>query len=322
MYRLPRCVALDFLDRLDGYMIHENRCPEIPLTIQFCSLLNFLASGSYQRRVGSDCFASISQTCVSRSIRSITRVMATKMMDQFIKFPETLEEIEELEKEFQEIADFPGVFCLADATHIALAALHRDIEFAYVNRKSTHSINTQIIADSRMRIRHINARYPGSTHDSFIWKCSLPNMFLRNISARMQGNFPYFILADTGYPLQPWLLRPYDRPYSSRAQEVFNRLHKRLRSMIERVIGLLKARFRCLLGERKLRYDHERSAYIIYSCAILHNFLIDNGYPVDDIDFIPDDFPGNVHHQAGSTELERGKHRRNIAAQYFIDNNY
>lgn len=322
MYRLPRCLALDFLDILQEYMVYDNACPDVPLTIQFCAVLNFYASGSYQRRVGTDAFASISQSCVSRCVRSISRIIGTQIIDRYVKFPDTIEEIEELEAEFQEMVDFPGLFLIVDATQVAQAALHRDVEFAHVNRKNFHSINVQIMGDCRMRIRNINARYPGSTHDSFIWKCSLPCAFLRDISARMGRNFNYFALADTGYPLQPWLLRPYDRPLRTRAQKVFNKIHKATRSLIERIIGILKARFRCLLGERKLRYDHERTAHIIYSCSVLHNFLIDNGYPIDDIKYTPDDFVGYVNYQAPSTELSRGKQRRDVAAQYFIDRGY
>lgn len=135
MYRLPRCMAFDFLDILSEYMVNDNSCPDVPLTIQFCSVLNFYASGSYQRRVGSDSFASISQSCVSRCVRTISRIIGTKIIDRFIKFPDTLEEIQEMEEDFQEIMDFPGVFLIVDGTHIAMAALHRDIEFGFVNRK-------------------------------------------------------------------------------------------------------------------------------------------------------------------------------------------
>lgn len=168
MYRLPRSLALDFLDLLSGYMNGENLCPDIPMTIQFCSVLNFYASGSYQRRVGADGFACISQTVVSRCVQSISFVIATKMMNQFVKFPQSIGEIEALHDELQEHADFPGAFAIVDGSHIALAALPKDVEFAFVNRKGFHSINTQIIVDARMRILSINARYPGSTHDSLV----------------------------------------------------------------------------------------------------------------------------------------------------------
>lgn len=88
------------------------------------------------------------------------------MMDDCIKFPQTLEEIQELETQFQTLGNFPGLFAIVDGTHIALFAMKRLVEFGYVNRKGFHSINTQIIIDSQMSILNINARYPGSFHDS------------------------------------------------------------------------------------------------------------------------------------------------------------
>lgn len=116
-------------------VMDENLAPEIPLTIQLCSTLNFFASGSHQRRVGQDAFAMLSHSCVSRCISSISKTIATKMMDKYIVFPQTIEEIEKLCGEFQEIADFPCVFALVDGTQIPLAAMLKEIEFAFVCRK-------------------------------------------------------------------------------------------------------------------------------------------------------------------------------------------
>lgn len=97
-----------------------------------------------------------------------------------------------------------------------------------------------------------------------------------------------FMLGDTGYPLQPWLMKPYDSPQTA-AQKAFNARLRSVRSLVERAIGLLKARFRCLLGERKLRYSPLTSGHIIYSCTVLHNFLLEYDYPVDDLDPIYDE---------------------------------
>lgn len=306
---------MDFMCELNGVM--EENLPEVPLSIQLCSALNFYASGSYQRRVGQDAFASISQTCVSKCITSISKAIATKLMDKYIVFPQTIEEMEKSCKEFQEIADFPGVIALVDGTQIGLAALKKEIEFGFVCRKGFHSINTQVTASSRMRFLNVNARYPGSTHDSLIWRCSLVSSFLEDMYNRLGTDFKYFLLGDTGYPLEPWLLKPYDPPKTS-AEKEFNVRLRSLRSLVERVIGLWKARFRCLLGERKLRYDHETSAYIIYSCAVLHNFLVDNNYPVDDITPIFDE-PDVIRPLPiiNKKYLKKGVQVRNSMAQYF-----
>lgn len=132
------------------------------------------------------------------------------------------------------------------------------------------------------------------------------------------------MLADNGYPLQPWLLKPYDSP-NTPAKKQYNRLHRQLRSIIERAIGLLKARFRCLLSERKLRYSTLMSGYIIYSCTVLHNFLIEHNYPVEDIEPIfeelIEDFDEDVDDFDISYDgLQRGVEVRDNTARYFAAN--
>lgn len=320
MYRLPRSLALDFLHRLSDHIGDDNLCPDVPLTVQFCAALNFYASGSYQRRVGADGFAFVSQTVVSRCVQYISFIIATKMVEEFIRFPRSIGEIEKLHDQMQTHTDFPGAFAILDGSHIALTALPNQTEFAFMNRKGFHSINTQFVVDARMRFLNVNARYPGSTHDSLVWRSSFANSFLKNVADSMGGNWTYFMLADHGYPLQPWLLKPYDSP-TSLIEQVYNARHRKLRSLIERVIGLLKARFRCLLGERKLHYDPLMSGYIIYACCVLHNFLVGNDYPIDNIDPSFDDEIPNFDEdmQIEYDELERGREIRDNVAEYFFD---
>lgn len=60
----------------------------------------------------------------------------------------------------------------------------------------------------------------------------------------------------------------------------YNEIVTSTRSLIERVIGVWKVRFRCVLGERKLRYDQTKASKIIITCATLHNYLISNGFDI------------------------------------------
>ncbi len=317
MYRLPRSLAVEFLDLISEHM-DGGPCPGIPMTVQFCSVLNFYASGSYQRRVGSDAFAMMSQSMVSKCVRAFSYQITTKLMDRFVQFPQSVGEIEVLHNELQQHADYPGAFAFVDGSLIGLAAVSHSSEHAYVSRKSTHAINTQFVCDVRMRFLSVNARYPGSTHDSLIWRASLVNASLRRHCNEMGKNWCYYMLADNGYPLQPWLLKPYDSP-NTPAKILYNRNHRKLRSLIERAIGLLKARFRCLLIERKLRYDPLISGYIIYACTVLHNFLIGNNYPVDNIDpiFEPE-FDGDLDDlDISSEEFQGGVEMRDSVAEGF-----
>lgn len=322
MYRFPRSLALEFLNLVSAEMNGSSPCPEIPLSVQFCSVLNFYASGSYQRRVASDAFAMMSQTLVSKCVRDYSYVITTTIMDRFVQFPQSVEEIKHLHDELQQQYDYPGAFAIVDGSLIGLAAVSHLIEQVHVSRKAFHAINAQFVCDVKMRFLSVNARYPGSTHDSLVWRSSLVNSFLRQISSEMGQDWYYYMLADNGYPLQRWLLKPYDAP-NTPSSKLYNKLHRKLRSLVERAIGLLKARFRCLLLEKKLRYDPVMAGYIIYSCTVLHNFLIENKYPVNDINPIFENYDIDFEEvdavDISYDELQGGIRMRDDIAEYFMN---
>lgn len=79
---------------------------------------------------------------------------------------------------------------------------------------------------------NINARHHGRSHDAAIWSVSAARAF---ISDKFRGRH-WWLLGDSGYPLEPWLLVPYANP-QGQGETVFNRRHKSMRSLIEKVIG-------------------------------------------------------------------------------------
>uniref|UniRef100_A0A9J8DJ69 Putative nuclease HARBI1 n=1 Tax=Cyprinus carpio carpio TaxID=630221 RepID=A0A9J8DJ69_CYPCA len=160
-----------------------------------------------------------------------------QMTNRYIKFPYTVGEQANIKRQFAAMSGFPNVIGTIDCTHIAIRAPYVD-EFIYVNRKHVHSINVQIICDANLTLRNVVARWPGSTHDSFILAHSSVGNRLRAGAVR-DG----WLLGDSGYPLR--LLTPFSNLQS--AKEVrFNDTHARARSVVERAIGLLKCRWRCL----------------------------------------------------------------------------
>ncbi|KAM7307500.1 putative nuclease HARBI1, partial [Ixodes scapularis] len=83
---------------------------------------------------------------------------------------------------------------------------------------------------------------------------------------------------DSGYPLGPWLMTPVPgrRAVSTPAGR-YNAAHASMRSVVERCIGLLKSRFRCVQKHRVL-YHHPRIAgTIVAAFAVLHNICLSAG---------------------------------------------
>ncbi|KAJ8914912.1 hypothetical protein NQ315_016066 [Exocentrus adspersus] len=60
-----------------------------------------------------------------------------------------------------------------------------------------------------------------------------------------------WLIGDSGYPLQPFLLTPIQNAPEGSPESRFNHAHIRARNCVERCIGLLKMRFTCLLRERQ-----------------------------------------------------------------------
>ncbi|KAG7521021.1 hypothetical protein JOB18_040751 [Solea senegalensis] len=76
-------------------------------------------------------------------------------------------------------AGLPNVIGCIDGTQIPITAPTQN-EGDYVNRKCFHSINVQIIRDAASLITNVEAKWPGSVHDSRIYReCSLSNRFAR-----------------------------------------------------------------------------------------------------------------------------------------------
>ncbi|KAJ1089568.1 hypothetical protein NDU88_002719 [Pleurodeles waltl] len=141
--------------------------------------------------------------------------------------------------------------------------------------KHTHSINVQAIVDHQGLITNIMAKYPGSVHDSYIFRhCTINEHF-------QDGRYGNGLLvADQGYGIQPWIMTPFGNP-STAAERAYNEAHRRTRSIVERTFGILKSRFRCLdITGGSLLYSPEMVCRIILTCAILHNICIRRNIPL------------------------------------------
>ncbi|KAK4880827.1 hypothetical protein RN001_008973 [Aquatica leii] len=219
--------------------------------------LRFYASGSYQEITGSNSFVAISQS----SIRSFF----------YMKYR------------------FPGAVGCIDYTHISVVAPQEN-EHLYVNRKGYHSLNVQLICDTNLKILNCNARFPGATHDAYIWR-QFPILW-KICTEEILGI----------YPTRPWLLTPLENTQNAGDQR-YNEQFCSIRSTIERCNGVFKSRFRCLIRHRTLHYDPVMAGKIINACCVLHNLCINNNIP-------------EVDEPHGVQEPDYGKY----AAENYVDN--
>ncbi|XP_044762629.1 putative nuclease HARBI1 [Coccinella septempunctata] len=184
----------------------------------------------------SNIFLAVGQSSVSRAINEVVGVLnLPQVFNTWIHFPMQIHQLNQLRNQFYQNHGFPGVVGCIDCTHIFPPKVDDEVypERIYVNRKGYHSINVQLICDARLRILNINAKFPGSTNDAYIWQNSNINHAFVNL--HRNGNTQFYLLGDSGYALRPWLLTPLeDDPLPGSAEERYNQKHRSTRSIIER----------------------------------------------------------------------------------------
>ncbi|KAK0140501.1 putative nuclease HARBI1 [Merluccius polli] len=236
-FRFPKAILLEICTELGpGLERQTARSHALPVPIIVLTTLGFLATGSFQRELADR--SGMSQGALSRAIAAVLNGII-RISARYIRFPYDAVNQAHIKAQFAEIAGFPNVIGAIDCTHIAIKAPSEG-EYAYVNRKHFHSLNVQIICDAQMRLTNIVARWPGSTHDSFL---------LTNSSV--------------GNRLEP--------------------------GIVERAIGQLKSRWRCLdRSGGMLLYHPEKVCRIVQACGVLHNIAHRHGVPLE-VMALPDD---------------------------------
>jgi hypothetical protein len=139
-----------------------------------------------------------------------------------------------------------------------------------------------VVCDFNMRFTFVVAGWPGSTHDTHIWRDTLLNKYKDEFPHPPQGKY---YLVDSGYPNRKGYLAPYKGQryhipeFQNGSQpigfkELFNHAHSSLRNVIERSFGVLKMKWRILLNVPS--YSMEKETNIIIAYMALHNFIRDS----------------------------------------------
>ena len=144
-----------------------------------------------------------------------------------------------------------------------------------------------MICDSTCLITNVEAKWPGSVHDSRIFREStlchsfeqgIANLIsfrnclfyvevIQHCTYHILGHYDGLLIGDRGYACKPYLMTPYAEPAPG-PQARFNEALAQTRARIEMTFGQLKARFRCMRG---LRVAPDRACDITVACAVLHN---------------------------------------------------
>ncbi|KAK5648158.1 hypothetical protein RI129_003050 [Pyrocoelia pectoralis] len=264
-------VILNEIEDIISHPTNRNDC--LSASQQLLLTLNFFANGSFLRCAGD--FGGVSTLTACTTVKRVSVALAG-LRPRYIKMPSTDEEIFELRQNFYNIARLPR----------CIAAIDSEL---FRNRKQFFSFNVQTVSDPHLKIRNIVARWPGSAHDSHIFRNSnLCAMFER-------GSYPgSFMVGDSGYGVKPYLITPLANPRTP-GEILFNEAQIRTRNVVERQYGVWKRRFPSLaMG---LRTSLDTTQAIIVAAAVLHNIACDENEvipPVSEDEEAAINFANNV----------------------------
>ena len=195
-----------------------------------------------------------------------------------------------------------------------------DRDMYYSGRKKKHTINVQFVCGPDGLFYDVVAKYPGSHHDSTIFKKSAICRYLKN------ANIPqYHLLADGGYTCANFVLTPLRLPPNgavglSVGERRYQASQRKTRAFIERVFGRYKKKFG-VLRDNNLRLLMKSNQTVIIACTVLWNFLL------DEEEMLPADNLLEVHeevHQDDEVQVIEGQgyevncaKRTNLIQHYF-----
>lgn len=164
-----------------------------------------------------------------------------------------------------------------DGTHIPVLPPEEE-KIPFRNRKGFLSQNVLAVCDFSLRFTMVLSGWEGSVADSTLW------LEAHRIGALKVPEGKY-LLGDAGfancdtcltpyrgvrYHLKEWSKAINKRPQNK--EELFNLRHARLRNVVERIFGTMKARFKILTLPRAFKLAAQ--ARIVVALCTLHNILI------------------------------------------------
>lgn len=266
-FRLSKVSTLALLSKIESQLEYQsNRNAALPPMYQLLIALRYYATGTFQLVISD--LSGVVKSTVCRSVHKVSRAIAS-LRSQYIKFPQSDAERMQTMREFYAIAQFPGVLGSIDCTHVPLMSPGGDQAEIYRNRKGYFSINVQTIANAKLMITDIVARWYGSAHDVTIFNDS---QIRAQFELGMIG--AGHLLGDNGYGVKPYLLTPLLSP-NTEAEKRYNKSQISTRNTVERSYGIWKRRFPAIkLG---MRVNVDNALVIIVATAVLHNMALGAG---------------------------------------------
>ncbi|XP_041012101.1 protein ALP1-like [Juglans microcarpa x Juglans regia] len=274
LYGLSYPVFTTVVDKLKPHIALSNL--SLPSDYAVAMVLSRLSHGFSAKTLASR--YSLEPYLISKITNMVTRLLATKLYPEFIKIPVSRRRLIETTQAFEELTSLPNMCGAIDGSPIKLHSVPSDPNLAanYKCRYGYSSVQLQVVADHKKIFWDVCVKAPGATDDATHFRDSLLYTRLTSgdivwekvINVRGHNVRPY-IVGDWSYPLMSFLLTPFSpNGMGVPAQNLFDGMLMKGRSVVVEAIGLLKGRWKIL---QDLNVGLSHAPQTIVACCVLHN---------------------------------------------------
>ncbi|XP_061372266.1 protein ALP1-like [Gastrolobium bilobum] len=271
-------VEEDILARSPNFVDLKGK--RLSLNDQVAVALRRLSSGESLSTIG-DSFR-MNQSTVSQVTWRFVEAMEEKGL-RHLSWPSTETTMEVIKSKFENIQGLSNCCGAIDSTHILMTLPATDsLNNVWLDHEKNCSMVLQAIVDPDLRFRDIVTGWPGSVSDDHVLRSSA---FFKLVEEgkRLNGGKKIhpdgtvlrdYVVGDTGFPLLPWLLTPYEGEGLSNVQVEFNKRLAATQMVAKRALARLKWMWKIIEGVM-WKPDKHKLPRIILVCCILHNVVID-----------------------------------------------
>lgn len=281
--RLHQEVLKALVEKLRDYGLEDTAHGRIRIEEKVIMFLDYCAhKKTYRemRRVYQHSFKTF-----TRHIKAVALALTRLYKDTIVGKPNTTT-VHESILESDRMRYFRGCVGALDGSHVPFRA-HRVDMGPWRNRKGWHSQNVLYACDLDMNIVFTQPGYKGSANDGEVLKRAIRNGL----------NVPttHYFLGDGGYSKKHrMVLVPYQktryhlreiqdaRQRPETKEELFNLRHAVMRNVIERLIGVMKKRWRVLRDGPEIGFTPAIQSLFVYALAAVHNFALEHGQTVEE----------------------------------------
>lgn len=265
----------------------------------------------------------VGETTIGKIIHETTEALWDELHPVHMPVP-TRQTFHQIARDFLQIWNAPNVIGCIDGKHIRVKCPAKSGSM-YFNYKQFFSVVLQGVADAHYKFAVIDVGGYGKQSDGGTFQAShLYQLITKKKIDIPEPSFlpgtdvqaPHVLFADEGYPLLPFVMKPYRGTNLNYKEECYNNRLSRARKVVECAFGILASKWRLLL--QSIACDISGVDSIVKACCILHNTIIDREgveHNLTDVRVLP-----RVQmHPPGRTP-NNAKDVRDVFATYFANN--